>query len=72
MAAHLMDIKCGNRTYYISVNGETVYYSTEGRGKGTTTIKGVAFKKNALWDTLKGEKIEGKTAGFHLCNKMGK
>ena len=48
MATHLKDLKIGDRTYYISHGGETVYYSTSGRGKGSTSIKGIKFKKNEI------------------------
>jgi hypothetical protein len=45
-----MDLKCGDRTYYISHGGETVYYSTTGRGQGSSIIKGLKFKSNQIFD----------------------
>jgi len=68
MATHLKDLKIGGRTYYISHGGETVYYSTSGRGQGSTSIKGLKFKNNQIIinDT-------GKSATeYEIATKMGK
>lgn len=68
MATHLMDLKCGGRTYYISHGGETVYYSTSGRGRGSSSIKGLRFKSNQIIDTSTGKPA----TDFQICQKMGK
>jgi len=68
MATHLKDLKIGDRTYYISHGGETVYYSTSGRGQGSTSIKGLKFKNNQIIvnDTGKSAKE------YDIATKMGK
>ena len=68
MATHLIDLKCGGRTYYISHGGDTVYYSTAGRGKGTTEIRGLKFRSNQIVDTSTGRQA----TEFQICQKMGK
>jgi len=65
MAEHIMDLRCGNKKYYISHSGETVYYSTSGRGRGSTVIKGVKFKNNIIKDT--SDKILTET---QICMKL--
>ena len=68
MATHLTDINCGGRTYHISHSGETVYYSTEGRGRGSASIKGLKFKNNQIIDTSSGKPA----TDYQICQKMGK
>lgn len=68
MATPLMDLRCGERTYYISHDGETVYYSTSGRGQGSSSIKGLKFKRNQIIDTSTGKPA----TDFMICQKMGK
>jgi len=68
MATHLMDLKCGGRTYYISHSSETVYYSSEGRGKGSSSIRGLKFRNNQIVDTTTGKPA----TEFQICQKMGK
>ncbi len=48
MATHLKDLKVGDKTYYISHTGETVYCSTERKGKGTRSLKGLKYKNNEI------------------------
>jgi len=68
MATHLKEITCGKKTYYISHVGETIYYSTFGKGKGTTSIKGLKFKKNEIVDSDTNEKV----TEFEICEKLSK
>lgn len=68
MATHLIDVKCGSRTYYISHSGDTIYYSTEGRGKGTTSISGLKFRSNQILSTSTGKPA----SEFEICQKIGK
>jgi hypothetical protein len=68
MATHLTDLKCGGRTYYISHSGDTVYYSSEGRGKGSSSISGLKFRSNQIVDTSTGKPA----TEFQICQKMGK
>lgn len=68
MATHLMDIKIAGRTYYLSHNGETVYYSSSGRGQGSFSIKGLRFRGNQILDTSTGKPA----TEFLIAQKMGK
>ena len=68
MATHLMDLKCGGRTYYISHSGDTVYYSVESRGRGSTTIRGLKFRGNQIINTDNNKPA----SDFEICHKMGK
>ncbi len=68
VATHLIELKCGSRIYYISHSGDTIYYSTEGKGKGTTTIKGLKFKNNQILDASTNKQA----TEFAICQKMGK
>jgi len=65
MAEHIMDLICGNKKYYISHSGETVYYSTSGRGRGSTVVKGVKFKNNTIKD-FSGNKL----TETQICMKL--
>ena len=65
MAEHIMDLKCGNKKYYISHSSETVYYSTSGRGRGSIELKGVKFKKNLIIDSSGNKLTEPQ-----LCMKI--
>ena len=69
MATHLTEIKGGERTYYISHSGDTVYYSTEGRGKGTTSIRGLKFRNNQIIDTSTNKPVG---SDYEILKKMGK
>lgn len=69
MANHLMDINVGGRKYHINHSGETVYYSTSSKTAGTTSIKGLKFRKNQLIDTNTGKPV---TSDFQISQKMGK
>lgn len=51
MATHIMELKCGGTIYYISHSGIDVYFSTSGRGVGTSKIKGVKFSNNQIIDS---------------------
>lgn len=57
MAEHLMDITCGDTTYYVSYSGEDVYRaSTSGsRGDGFVALPGLKFYKNAIVKTDTGK-----------------
>lgn len=68
MATPLRDIKIGGRTYYLSHGGDTMYYSTEGPGKGTTSIRGLAFKSNQIIDVSTGKPA----TDYQIAQKMGK
>lgn len=68
MATALQSIPKGGRTYYLSHSGETVYYSTEGPGRGTTKVNGLVFKKNEIL-----KKSTGKVATeYEIANEIGK
>ncbi len=49
MATHLMDIKVGDKRYYISYSGSDVYYSTT-KGSGSFRLRKAKFnsKRNEL------------------------
>lgn len=68
MATHLIDLKVGGKTYYISHGGETVYYSTSGRGQGSFSIRGLKFKNNQILNTSTGKPA----TDFEIAQKMGK
>jgi len=68
MATHLLDLKCGSKTYYISHDGQDVYYSSSTRGRGESSIKGLKFKSNQIIDTSSGKPA----TEFAICQKMGK
>lgn len=68
MATALDTITIGGRKYYLSHSGETMYYSTEGPGKGTTTIRGLKFKSNQIIDTSTGKVA----TEYAIAKKMGK
>lgn len=44
MATHLRDVRKNGQCYFVSYEGENVYYSKDSRGKGTTTIHGIKYK----------------------------
>ena len=67
MATHLIDLKCGSKTYYISYAGTTIYYSTFDRGQGTTSIHGLSFKNNEIVVNDTGKKA----TQFEICQKLG-
>jgi len=67
MATHLIDLKVGGKTYYISHGGETVYYSTFSRGKANGTIKGLKFKNNQILNTSTGKAA----TEFEIAQKIG-
>lgn len=69
MATPLKNVKCGDRTYYISHSGDTVYYSAEGPGKGTNSISGLRFSNNQIINTSTGKPVQ---SDYELCQKMGK
>ena len=69
MATHLTEIKGGERTYYISHSGDTVYYSTAGRGKGSTRIRGLKFRNNQIIDTNTNKPVG---SDYEILKKMGK
>lgn len=69
MATALTEVKIGDRKYYISHSGETVYYSTEGPGRGTTSIRGLKFKNNQIVDTSTGKPV---TSDYQIAQKIGK
>lgn len=68
MATPLREITIGDRKYYLSHSGDTVYYSTEGPGRGTTTIRGLKFKSNQIIDTSTGKVA----SEYAIAQKMGK
>ena len=68
MATHLMDLKCGGRTYYINHNGKDVYYSTSSRTAGSTRIRGLEYRSNQIIDTSTGRPA----TEFEICQKMNK
>lgn len=68
MATHLKDLRCGSRTYYISHTGDIVYYSTSGRGQGTTSISGLKFRNNQIIDISTNKPA----SDFEICQRMGK
>ncbi len=67
MATHLKDVRCGSRTYYISHSGDTVYYSTEGRGRGTSSLSGLKFRSNQIINTNTGKPA----TDYEICQKIG-
>jgi len=69
MATHLVTIQHNNRNYFIGHGGETVYYSTLGKGRGTSIVKGLKFKGNRLVDNATGKEVE---SNFIIGQKISK
>lgn len=67
MATHLKDLKVGDKTYYISHGGETVYYSTFERGKANGTVKGMKFKNNQILNVSTGKAA----SDYEIGQKLG-
>jgi len=68
MAEHLKEVKCGNKTYYISHNGETVYYGIS-KGKANNQMRGLKFKNNQIIDTSTNKPV---MSDFIFCQIIGK
>lgn len=50
MAEYAMSVKCGDKTYNISVSGKDVYFSSSSR-TGGTSLKGIKNYNNELRTT---------------------
>lgn len=61
-----MDLKCGDRTYYINHSNGTVYYSTSSKTSGSTSIKGLKIQNNVIVDTNTGKPA----SKILICQKL--
>jgi len=67
MATYIMDIKCGDKKYYLSVSGQDVYFNSSSK-TGGFTLKGIKNYNNEL-RTISDNKP---ASDFALCQAIKK
>jgi len=65
MAEYAMSVKCGDKTYNISVSGKDVYFSSNTK-TGGITLKGIKNYNNELRSTSDNKPV----SKFELCQAI--
>jgi hypothetical protein len=65
MATHIRDVRCGNKTYYLSINAQDVYFSSTSKSGGLS-LKGIKNYHNELRNTSNNKAA----SDFDLCQAI--
>lgn len=69
MAEYATTIKYGDRSFYLSISGEDVYFSSSNK-TGGLTLKGIKHKNNQMIDTSTGKPATNYQLGQALARSM--
>ena len=66
MSIYIKTVKCGDKSYYLSISGEDVYFSSTSK-TGGTRLKGIKNYNNILKSTKTNKKVD---SDFIICEAI--